>query len=152
MTLITAICDDRDLTKDERSLTEWLLDHGTQDANRYRNQLDHARVAARCDCGCASVDFAIDGVVPKAGEPISILADYEWRDNEGQLFGVFVFSRCDLLAGLEVWSQDGLATANCLPSIIQLQPIGTASVGEQSHTPYLAAVPVSKSRASQSGL
>ena len=124
MTSITAILEDRDLTKDERSLVEWLLDHGTPDAIRYRPHLNKARVAARCYCGCARIDFGIDGVVPNKGEPIFILSDYEWIDTDGRLFGTFVFSRCDLLAGLEVWLQDGLATADYLPEISQLLLIG----------------------------
>ncbi|MCP4890820.1 MAG: hypothetical protein GY904_30010 [Planctomycetaceae bacterium] len=148
MTSKTAIPEDRDLTKDERSLVEWLLDHGTPDAIRYRVHLNKARVAARCYCSCASIDFAIDGVVPKRGEPISILSDYEWSDNDGRLFGAFVFSRCDLLAGLEVWSQDGLATADYLPEISRLRAIGTANVGEQTHAPESAADPVSNGESS----
>jgi hypothetical protein len=124
---------------------DWLLDHGTPDAIRYRPHLDTARVAARCCCGCASIDFAIDGVVPTSGEPISILSDYEWCDAHGRLFGVFVFSRCELLAGLELWSQDGLATADYLPDVCQLRPFGTTSVGEQSHATEPAVGSVLKS-------
>jgi hypothetical protein len=133
MTSITAISEDRDLTEEERSLIEWLVDHGTQIAIGYREQLNKVRVAARCTCGCASIDFAIEGVVPKKGGPMSILSDYEWIDADGRLFGVFVFSRCDLLAGLEVWSQDGVATADYLPDIGQLLSIGTSSVCQQPH-------------------
>ena len=135
MTLTTAIPDDRDLTAKERLLVQWLLDHGSPDSNRYRSQLDGARVATRCYCGCASVDFAIDGAVPKKGEPISVLSDYEWIDSTGRVFGVFVFARCDLLAGLEVWSQDGLATADYLPELTDLRPIGTAKIGEPGNAP-----------------
>ena len=122
---MTAIPDDRDLSAKECRLVEWLLDHGKPDAKRYRSQLDSARIAARCYCGCASVDFAIEGVVPKRGEPISVLSDYEWIDVDGRVFGVFVFERCGLLAGLEVWSQDGLATADYLPELADLRPVGT---------------------------
>jgi len=132
---MTAIPDDRDLTTKERLLVEWLLDHGTADANRYRSQLDGARVATRCYCGCASVDFAIDGVVPKSGEPISVLSDHEWIDSDGRFFGVFIFARCELLAGLEVWSRDGLATADYLPELVDLRPIGTTNIGEPRNAP-----------------
>ena len=131
MTSPTAIPDDRELTLMERRLVEWLLDNGEADSNRYRSQLDGARVATRCCCGCASVDFAIDGVVPKRGEPISVLSDYEWIDSAGRVFGVFVFARCDLLAGLDVWSQDGLATADYIPELIDLRLIGTTNIREQ---------------------
>ena len=127
---MTAIPDDRDLSAKERRLVEWLLDHGASDAKCYRAQLDSARVAARCYCGCASVDFAIDGVVPKRGEPIVVLSDYEWIDIHGRLFGVFVFARGGLLAGLEVWSQDGLATADYLPELADLRR--TTTIGEPS--------------------
>ncbi len=130
MTSITSIPDDRDLTAKERLLVEWLLDHGSADANHYRSHLDEVRVATRCYCGCASVDFAIDGVVPKKGEPISVLSDYEWVDSDGRLFGVFLFAKCDLLAGFEIWSQDGLATADYLPELADLRPIGTTNIGE----------------------
>ena len=135
MTSITAIPDDRDLTAKERRLVEWLLDHGSEDAIHYRSHLDVARVATRCYCGCASIDFAIDGVVPRIGEPISVLSDYEWIDSTGRVFGAFVFARCDLLAGLEVWSQDGLGTADYLPELTELRPIGTTKIGEPSNAP-----------------
>lgn len=148
MTSMTAIPEDRDLTNGEQSLIEWLLNHGTSDAIRYYSHLHKARVAARCSCGCASIDLAIDGVVPQRGEPTSILSDYEWTDTDGRMFGTFVFSRCELLAGLEIWSQDGLATADYLPDISQLRPIGTARVGEQTHAPEPAAGPVSNGESS----
>lgn len=135
MTSITAIPDDRDLTARERLLVEWLLEHGTTDSNRYRSHLKGARVATRCYCGCASVDYAIDGVVPKVGEPITVISDYEWIDSDGRLFGVFLFARCDLLAGLEVWSQDGLATADYLPELVDLRPVGTTRIDVPQKAP-----------------
>lgn len=126
---------DRELTAEERVLVEWLLDHGTSDSSRYRSQLERARVTTQCCCGCASIDFAIDGIVPKQGEPISVLSDYEWIDSDGRLFGVFAFARSGLLAGLEVWSQDGLATADYLPELADLRPIGTTSIGAPGTAP-----------------
>jgi hypothetical protein len=120
MTTLTPIPDDRPLREPETSLIRWLLQHGTPQAANYLPQLDRARVASRCYCGCASIDFAIDGVIPRPGS-IGVLADYEWTGPGGEMFGVFVFERSGLLAGLEVWSQDGLAEAKSLPTIEQLQ-------------------------------
>ena len=37
---------------------------------------------------------------------MGILADYEWRAAGGELFGVFVFERTGLLAGLQWWFRD----------------------------------------------
>jgi hypothetical protein len=71
-------------------------------------------------------------VVPPAGDGISILADYEWKGPRGEMFGVFVFERCGLLAGLEVWSQDGLAEAKSLPNTELLWPIGTSGLPAES--------------------
>ena len=131
----TTIPDDRPLTDGEASLVRWLLNHGISRAKKYLPQLDRARVVSRCYCGCASIDFAIGGVVPPPANGISILADFEWKSPGGELFGVFVFERAGLLAGLEVWSQDGVAQASSLPSIDVLRPIGTSDLpGEGAAT------------------
>ena len=132
MTTPTAVPEDRPLTTAEAALIRWLLQHGVRRAAEYLPQLDHARVASRCYCGCASIDLAINGVVSPPGDGINILADYEWRSAGGELFGVFVFERGGLLAGLEVWSQDGLAPAVALPDIEQLLPIGACQNAEPS--------------------
>ena len=120
------IPEDRPLTTAEESLVRWLLEHGTRQVTAYLPQLGQARVMSRCYCGCASINFAIGGVIPAAGEAIDILADYEWQADDGPLFGVFVFARVGLLAGLEVWSVDGLAPAVSLPEIRQLRPLGAS--------------------------
>ncbi len=123
---ISPIPDDRPLSAAETQLIRWLLEHGHVAAQSYLPQLDHARVVSRCYCGCVSIDFAIDEVVPPTGDGMGILADYEWRDDNGAMFGVFVFERAGLLAGLDIWSQDGLAPATSLPKLEQLHPLGKA--------------------------
>src|SRR5690348_12288255 len=121
---MTEIPEDRPLTNAELGLVRWLLENGVPEAAAYLPQLDLARVTSRCYCGCASINFAIDGVVPPTGDGMAILADYEWRAAAGEIFGVFVFERSGLLAGLEVWSQDGRGAATMLPDIKDLRPIG----------------------------
>ncbi len=54
---------------------------------------------------------------------MEVLSDYEWRGPGGELFGVFVFACDGVLAGLEVWSIDGLLTPKLLPNISDLKPI-----------------------------
>src|SRR5262245_43902927 len=120
------IPEDRPLTNGESGLIRWLLQNGVPEASAYLPQLDLARVVSRCYCGCASINFAINGVVPPVGNTV-ILADYEWQATAGEMFGVFVFERGGLLAGLEVWSQDGRGEATMLPDIKELRPIGTCS-------------------------
>jgi hypothetical protein len=131
MATATAIPEDRPLTAPEAELVRWLLQHGIPQAAGYLPQLNQARVASRCYCGCASINFAIDGVAPSVGDGISILSDYEWRTADGALFGIFVFERSGLLAGLEVWSQDGRYPAVALPEIEQLRPVSMCQSAKQ---------------------
>lgn len=119
------IPEDRPLTSEEAELVRWLLNHGITGANAasFLPQLEQARVVSRCPCGCASIDFAIAGRVPPTGKPLAVLSDYEWESDSGARFGVFVFVKDDILAGLEVWSVDGLEAADELPKIESLKPI-----------------------------
>lgn len=108
---------DRPLTSEERVLVRWLLEHANskRDSREFLSQLEQARVVSQCSCGCASVDFAIGEQVPPNAEPLDILSDYWWEDKSGAKFGVFVFAKAGLLAGIEVYSIDGLANADKLP-------------------------------------
>ena len=125
-----SIPENRPLAPDESSLVRWMLRHGSASAAGYVPQLDHARVVSRCGCGCASVDFAVEGATPPLGDGIGILADFEYRNIDGHLCGAFVFERAGLLAGLEVWSVDGQSTPSALPAPSQLQPLGAAPDAE----------------------
>jgi hypothetical protein len=112
-----------------------MLEHGTASAAGFVPQLTKARVVSRCGCGCASVNFAVAGVVAPPSDGIGILADFEYRTAEGHLCGAFVFERAGLLAGLEVWSVDGLTTPSTLPTSEQLQPLGSVPQAEPDASP-----------------
>ena len=116
------------MSAEEITLTTWLLEHGELKARPFLQQLPRAHVVARCPCGCASVDFAIDGQRASSGSGLDILSDYQWRGSQGELFGVFVFAREDLLSGLEVWSIDGQSTPVTLPQPSELTPLVTRKV------------------------
>jgi hypothetical protein len=120
-----AIPEERPLTAEERELVRWLLEHGIPraEASTFLPQLDQARVVSRCPCGCASINFAVAGQLPPSGAPLEVLSDYEWDGDTGAKFGVFVFAKTGILAGLEVWSIDGLAVPNHLPKIESIKPI-----------------------------
>jgi hypothetical protein len=117
------IPEDRPLTPEEESLVRWLLEYGTPEAPGFLPQLRQARVVSRCPCGCASIDFAVGGRRPPPAAGMQILADHLWQDAGGHRFGVFVFAKDGVLAGLEVWSVDGLAVASALPGVEVLQPV-----------------------------
>jgi len=130
---VTSFPENRPLTAREAAIIAWLLEHGNSSAAEYLQQLDKVRVVSRCSCGCASVNFSIDGVIPPSENGMGILSDYQFLTNEGHLCGVFVFEQAGLLAGLEVWSIDGLTKRPTLPIIEQLQPLG--SVAPPPNTP-----------------
>ena len=115
--------DVRPLSTPERELIRWLLEHGAPEASRHLSVLDHLQVVGRCECGCASIDVAVGGNRPVPGAPLNVLADYTFRDASGHLGRVFVFERDGVLAGLEVWSIDGEAAINRLPSPDVLVPM-----------------------------
>ena len=83
---------DRPLTSEEHSVVQWLLEHGEADNAKFLEQLEQARVASLCGCGCASIDFAVGGKRP-IHPAIRTLSDYQWRDAHGHLFGAYVFEQ-----------------------------------------------------------
>lgn len=108
----------RKLTVEEAELVHWLLEHGTAEARGFLPRLASLEVAATCPCGCPSIDF-----VAKSGMGLTILSDYQFRHSDGHLGGVFVFAYGLELAGLEVWSIDGLGTPP-LPAPDGLRSLG----------------------------
>lgn len=125
---LAPIPEDRPLTQQEQAVVRWLLEHGSPDAAGYLPQLTQSRVVSRCPCGCASIDFAISGVIPPADAGMNVLSDYIWQADDGALCGIFVFSSSGLLAGLEVWSADGgMGAVSTLPSVELLRPLAALS-------------------------
>ena len=117
---------DRPLTADERSVVEWLLRHGEGDNSEFLAQLAQARVCRLCSCGCASIDFSINGKRP-THPSLRVLSDYQWRSGLGHLYGAFVFEQDGLLAGLDLYSIDGQGIPDAMPPIGSLVPYGTPS-------------------------
>jgi hypothetical protein len=113
------IPEDRALTKAEYELTRWMLEHGKPHARQFLSQLERARVVSRCPCGCASVDFHIEGKpIPTGG--LKILGDFLFG-GESDLAGAFVFEQSGVLAGLEVYGLAGDAPRD-LPLANDLRP------------------------------
>jgi len=111
---VTDIPDDRELTESERRLVAWMLSNSTEEARGYLVQLERARVASRCPCGCASVSFVVAGRPDPVG-PLHSLADFEFSF-VGEPASVMVFSCNGTLGGIEVSSWVG-------ETITQLPPI-----------------------------
>ncbi len=56
-------------------------------------------VEARCECGCASVDFD----APPSAERSTLIADGTARTSHGGQVGVIVWGRPDAITGLEIY-------------------------------------------------
>jgi len=94
----------RALTEKERSFTRQLIERANlseEEKKKYLAQLESATVIRMCECGCASIDFAIAGVTSEPGAPLDTFGDFVAKD---QRFGVFVFSKRGTLAGVEMYS------------------------------------------------
>ncbi len=110
----------RELTSEERHLVRWMLEHGTPDAPQFLPQLERAQVLPTyCPCGCASIDFSIDGQ-PKPTGGLRPIADFIFGSGD-ELSGIFVFEQSEVLAGLEVYGLAGDAPRT-LPSPDSLRP------------------------------
>ncbi len=83
-----------------------MLQHGTEEARQYLDQLEQAEVTPwRCLCGCASINFQIRG---HAEPPPGVHILGEFVVNEGDHpSGIFIFSSGGLLRGIEVYGLAG---------------------------------------------
>jgi hypothetical protein len=116
----------RELSDRERTLAHWMIEHGSSiKKDLFLQQLDEAKIIRLCPCGCESIDF----LIPSRGEPkvvgLTMLGDFAYGSKETGLCGAFIFSRGDILAGLEVYSIDGRVAAPTLPSVEELESLRT---------------------------
>ena len=111
----------RALTSEELSLGEWLLRNGEPGADKFLDQLKHATVVALCPCGCASIDFRVEGMSEPTGG-IHPLGEFMFADESTQdLGGVFIFERNGVLGGIEVYTFCEI-TPTTLPKPSELRP------------------------------
>jgi hypothetical protein len=117
---MTKSAANRDLTSEERHLVRWMLEHGTPDAPKFLDQLERAQVLpTACPCGCASIDFIIDGQLEPSGG-MRPIADFVFGMGD-ELSGIFVFEQAGILSGLEVYGLAGDAPKT-LPNPDSLRP------------------------------
>ena len=121
------VADERALKDEERRLIEWLLQHGEPGALAYLPQLNRTSVVSRCDCGCPSVDLAVDGRATPGSAPSDKLADVIGVSPEGLPVGVILHARDGLLSELEVYSRGDPSKTYALPAIstLEILPLAT---------------------------
>lgn len=119
---------ERELTETESNAVRWLLEHGKGNTRQYLLHADRITVIDVCPCGCASIDFALDGTRPKPAG-MEIISDHYWVDDNNHTGGVFLFAVSGQLAGLEVYSMDGKCDVSKLPDMNRLLPLGFLETG-----------------------
>jgi hypothetical protein len=99
-------CATRPLSKTERDLASWMLEHGLPAARDFVPQLEKASATLwQCPCGCASFNFKIQDM-PEAPPGVHILGDFVFG-TEQDLAGAFIYSSEGTLSGLEVYGLAG---------------------------------------------
>ncbi len=101
----------RPLTSNEEQLVRWMLENGKPGARAFLPQLDRTQVTDwHCPCGCASINFSVDGLSEPSGE-LPTIADFAIADfifgSVQDLSGIFIFQKSGVLAGLEVYGLAG---------------------------------------------
>lgn len=106
----------RALTQHERDLIRWLIEHSfVKDASRLLSQIDRLSVVAKCNCGCPTVDFALDGEpVPLKGA--GFISDW-LADVDGMPVYVQLWMSNERVCSLEVGSLPGSDKPFGLPAI-----------------------------------
>jgi len=106
----------RALTGEERDLIRWLVEHSfVDDATRLMPQIERLSVISKCNCGCPTIDLALDGepVVRKGEMFIS-----DWlADVNGMPVYVQLWVSNGQISSLEVGSLPGTDQPFGLPAI-----------------------------------
>lgn len=110
----------RPLTIAEAHLVRWMLENGGPGSRVFLGQLERTQVTPwRCPCGCASLQFALEGM-PEPTGGLRPIADFVWGTEEA-FSGIFAYERDSVLAGVEVYGLSGDAPTK-LPAAEMLRP------------------------------
>ena len=111
----------RPLSKEERTLLEWLVANGGPDAQQYASQIADFSVVGRCTCGCPSIDLSVGRREQRKTGPSHILADFEGETPEGIAVGVILHVREGEISELEICAILDVKGPFNLPSIESLK-------------------------------
>jgi hypothetical protein len=112
----------RPLKSSEVELIRWLLEHSQACHHHLTEQIPFLTVASKCNCGCPTIDFALNGTpVPRKGE--KVISDF-LGFVERELVGVMLFETAGKLSTLEAYSCSGQLERFDFPPISTLHPYG----------------------------
>jgi hypothetical protein len=108
----------RAITKHESDLIRWLLAHSDPGRAEFASQVGGLRVTAKCDCGCPTIYFELEGhFESRTGE--RVISDH-LATVDGQEVGVMLFELNGRLSSLEVYSLAGTDKPFPLPEVESL--------------------------------
>lgn len=116
--LMSSAVATRALTREERRLAAWMLEHGLPEARDYLPQLESAAATLwRCPCGCASLNLKVADQ-PEAPPGVHVLGDFIFGTPD-QLSGAFIYASAGILSGLEICSlpSPGVTSRVCCSSV-----------------------------------
>jgi hypothetical protein len=106
----------RALTQQEKDLIRWLIEHSfVKDASRLLPQIERLSVVTKCNCGCPTIDFALDGQ-PVAHKGEGFISDWI-AEVDGMPVYVQLWISNDRISSLEVGSLPGTDQPFGLPAI-----------------------------------
>ena len=111
----------RPLTQEERTLLDWLIANGSEDANTYSPQLADLDVVGTCTCGCPTIDLALGGRDQRKTAPSKILADFVGTTPDGIEVGVILHAREGEISELEVYAIEEATGPFELPTVESLK-------------------------------
>lgn len=106
---------ERPVTPNERRILERLLAFEFPGAEEFRTQLSGIRATPGCECGCATINLAVDrtGAVPAIEAPSLLPVTGITKDDLG---GVIVFQRNGWLSCMEIYNVDDDPIADFPPA------------------------------------
>ena len=115
------IIEKRELNDDEKDLVLLMLENGENRAKEYIQELRNISVASKCRCGCASINFALNGIEVSRKGGIDVIADFRYKTKNGNECGAYLFLSDEHLAGLDLWSMDGNEIPKYIPNKSELK-------------------------------
>lgn len=110
----------RPLSKQERELVVWLLEHGPSDARKFLPQLDDLSARNNCNCGCPSIEFSVPVESPYVDVPMGMEMHFTGRA-DGYDVGLMLIAGSGVLSELEVYTYGGNEGPFGLPEISTLK-------------------------------
>lgn len=110
----------RPLSKKERAVLIWLLEHGPTDAINFIPQLDVIEARSSCSCGCPSIEFnvPIDSPYIESPQGMRFFAAGNTGTDE---VGVMLTAGSGVLSNLEVYTWGGVDHSFDLPLLETLR-------------------------------